>query len=187
MARDSGNTVASGQIAFLKDEESAGGFFVCLPVYEKDKPVNDLENRRKNLKGFVLGVFKPSDMIESALQGLQPEGIDFGSVRSLGYDGHEVLSLSCVAASRGLRRSLDPKRLLDPKGVRYLVELGVAGHPWTIVCSPTAAFEAAHRTWWPSGVLAAGLLFTVMAAGYLLMNIGYCVALGREGPRADRG
>jgi putative two-component system response regulator len=49
----------------------------------------------------------------------------------------------------------------------------VAGHPWTIVCAPTAAFEVEHRTWWPSGVLAAGLLFTVMAAGYLLMKIGY--------------
>jgi hypothetical protein len=77
MACDAGNTVASGQIDFLKDEESGGGFFVCLPVYEKDKPVKDVEDRRKNLKGFILEVFKPSDMIQSALKGLQPEGIDF--------------------------------------------------------------------------------------------------------------
>jgi hypothetical protein len=112
-------------------------------------------------------------MIRSAVKGLQPEGIDFAiydpsdtkSTKSFHYHGSRLREDASAP--------MNPKRLLDPKGEHYQLELGVAGHPWTIACAPTAAFEMARQTWWPLCVLAAGLLFTGMAAGYLLMNIGY--------------
>ena len=66
---------------------------------------------------------------------------------------------------------------LDPAFERYTAPLGAAGHPWTVVCAATAEFEAAHRTWWPAAVLAVGLAFTAMAAGYLLSSIGHTAQL----------
>jgi CHASE1-domain containing sensor protein len=171
MARDTGKTIASGRIAFVQDAQSAGGFFVCLPVYEKDKPVKSIADRRKNLMGFVLGVFRPSDMIESALRRFQPEGIDVGLHDPSDSAGASSLYYHASRLREDRAAPLDPKRLLDPTGVRCLVGLDVAGRPWTIVCAPTAAFEAAHRTWWPCGVLTVGLVFTVMVAGYVLLSI----------------
>lgn len=67
LACDTGRTVASSRITFVQtDKEQGDGFLVCLPVYEKDKPVKTVADRRKNLMGFVLGVFRPNDMIGSA-------------------------------------------------------------------------------------------------------------------------
>lgn len=64
--------------------------------------------------------------------------------------------------------------------MRYLVRLDVAGTAWTIICVSTPEFEAAHRTWWPDGVLAVGLMFTAMLAGYLLLSIEHTVHLEKR-------
>jgi len=56
-------------------------------------------------------------------------------------------------------------------GKRAAVELGVAGHPWTVVCAPTPEFGQVRQTWWPWGVLAAGLAFTVLLSFYLTSSI----------------
>jgi len=89
-SRDSGDVVASGRIRFIQDSENAGGFFVCLPVYEKDKPVKNVADRRKYLLGFILGVFRPSDMLDAALQRLTPEGIDVCLYDSSGLNGQPL-------------------------------------------------------------------------------------------------
>jgi CHASE1-domain containing sensor protein len=176
-ARDTGQTVASGRIAFVQDAQAASGFFVCMPVFEKDRPAKTLADRRRNLMGFVLGVFRPNDMLRSALRRLQPEGIDVGLYDPSAPAQADTL---CYHASR-LREDAaaprDPKRLLDPAGDRCLVALDVAGHPWTVVCAPTAAFEAAHRTWWPAGVLAVGLVLTLLAAGYVWLMLANAARL----------
>lgn len=170
MARDTGKTIASARISFVHDIQSTGGFFVCLPVYEKDKPVKELADRRKYLMGFVLGVFRPSDMIESALCGLQPEGIEVG----LFDPSNSVDNRSLIYHASRLRDNTapsNPNRLLDSEGMRFLVELDVAGHRWTIVCAPTPEFEAAHGSLWAHAALVVGLILTVMVAGTLWMSL----------------
>jgi response regulator RpfG family c-di-GMP phosphodiesterase len=62
-------------------------------------------------------------------------------------------------------------RLYDPKGLYYLAKLNVAGHPWTIVCLPTPDFIAARQTFWPWGVLAAGLALSALLAAYISASI----------------
>jgi len=177
-ARDTGKPTASGRIPFVNDTpESPGGFFVAFPVYGRNQPTKTLEERRKHLAGFVLGMFRPGDMIESGLAALQPEGIDVAlydpsqSAAGLPFYVHA----SREQEDRGV--STDPQRLLDPNGLRLLVELGVAGHPWTIICAPTPAFLAAHTTRWPIGSLVVGLLFTALVAGALWMNIEHAAHL----------
>ncbi len=172
LARDTGKTVASGRITMIEDAEPTEGFLVYLPVYEKGKPVDDVADRRRYLAGFILGVFRPSEMIASAVGKLQPEGIDIGL-----YDPTDSGKQPFYVHASRLRERpgnlVDARSLLKGSGARYTIRLDVAGHPWTIICAPTAEFEAAHRTWWALGVLIAGLVFTVMAAGYLLLSINH--------------
>ncbi len=169
--RDSGKTVASGRIAFLQDEKSTdgkGGFFVCLPVYEKNKPIKTVEDRKKHHLGFIMGVFRPDQMLDSALSRLQPEGIDVGL-----YDPSDPKSLQFHASRtrEGEGVVAGTQRLLAPSGEYYQARLNVAGHPWTVICKPSPAFQKAHTTWWPTVVLAVGLAFTTMLSGYVWMSI----------------
>jgi HD-GYP domain-containing protein (c-di-GMP phosphodiesterase class II)/CHASE1-domain containing sensor protein len=171
LARDTGQTVASGRIALIEKTATNEGFLVCLPVYEKGRPTEATTERRQHLLGFVLGVFRPDEMIESALKQLHPEGIDVclydptASIDGRPFHFH---------ASRTRRQATDPAnpdRLYDPSQMSYAVKLDVAGHPWTIVCLPTPGFVAAHRSWSPWAVLAAGLALTALLAAYISVSV----------------
>jgi hypothetical protein len=181
LACDTGRTVASSRMTFVRtDSEQGDGFLVCLPVYEKDKPVNTLPERRKNLMGFILGVFRPNDMISSALAKLQPEGIDVGLIDAADLSGRRPFQFHSSRLGQDPDRALDSARFLDPTGMRYPVRLDIAGTDWTIICVPTPEFRAAHQTSWPAGVLVVGLVFTVMLAGYLLLSIEHTVHLEKR-------
>lgn len=182
LARDTSKITASGRFTFVEDAQSEDtedanekkdGFLVCLPTYHKGKPVATVADRRQNLAGFVIGVFRPSEMIESAVAKLQSEGIDVGLFDPSDPAGNRTFHYHASRTGDDRGKPADPRRLLDPKGVRHLVELDVAGHPWTVVCAPTTHFLAARETWWPTGVLAVGLAFTAMLAGYVLSGINH--------------
>jgi putative two-component system response regulator len=61
--------------------------------------------------------------------------------------------------------------------MRCVVELGVAGHPWAILCAPTPEFIAAHKTHWPTTVLVIGLVFTFTVAVALWTNMEHAAQL----------
>ena len=170
-ARDSGKTVASGRINFIQDSENAGGFLVCLPVYERDKPIKTLADRRKYLYGFILGVFRPKDMLDAALGQLKPEGIDVGLYDSSvpASKHHQDFHASRKRDNR--QTPVDLNRVHDADAMRYEYRLAVAGHPWMIACLPTPSFDADRRTLWPWGVSAIGLAFTGMLAAYLWLSV----------------
>jgi CHASE1-domain containing sensor protein len=170
-ARDSGKAVASGRISFVNDSGDAGGFLVCLPVYEKDKPINTVANRRQYLMGFVLGVFRPSDMLTVALASLKPEGIDVGlfDASAPATEHHNDFHASRTRDHRW--KPIDLGRLRDSNIQHYDVTLDVAGRPWTIACLPTPSFDTDRRTFWPWGVMVTGLVFTAMLAAYLWLSV----------------
>ncbi|MFZ1934205.1 MAG: CHASE domain-containing protein [Thermoguttaceae bacterium] len=170
-ARDSGKLVASGRIRFVRDPTEAGGFLVCVPVYEKDKPTKTLADRRKYLMGFILGVFRPSDMLDVALAPMKPEGIDVGlfDASAPATEHHQDFHASRVRADRFT--PIDLNALHDDETPHYTIRLDVAGHPWTVACLPMPTFFADRRTLWPWGVLTIGLAFTVMLAAYLWLSV----------------
>jgi HD-GYP domain-containing protein (c-di-GMP phosphodiesterase class II) len=147
---------------------------VCLPAYEKDKPAQTIADRRASLMGYILGVFRPADMIESALAKLQPEGIDVGL-----YDPSDTGNKGQfhVHASRARPDGEKPSDLFSQSRSRYTVHLNISGHHWIVVCTSTPEFEAAHTSLWPWGVFVAGLAATGMLAAYLLLSIGHTVTL----------
>ena len=170
-ARDSGKPVASGRINFVQDSTNAGGFLVCVPVYEKDKPIKTLPDRRKYLMGCILGIFRPSDMLDVALAPMKPEGIDVGlfDASAPATKNHQDFHASRIRDDHF--KPIDLNALHDDESARYTTKLEVSGHPWTVGCLPTPTFFADRRTLWPWGVLLTGLVFTAMLAAYLWLSV----------------
>ncbi|MCD4728643.1 MAG: CHASE domain-containing protein [Pirellulales bacterium] len=199
LACDTGETVASGQIDFVQGETKTAGFLLVLPIYGNGKSAikgdrsdlprsgpkavtdaqrwslhkSDLSplDRRENLRGFVLGVFRPDDMLTAALSKLQPEGID-----ACLYDPTSPADGRPFPfhASRTRKQTWEPNDaddLNDPKRLHYVARLDVSGNPWMVVCLATPDFVAARRTLWPWGVLAAGLALTALLAAYISSSI----------------
>ena len=67
MARDTGNAVATSKVTLAQETEHQVGILIFVPIYQADSNTATIEERRKNLKGFVLGVFRVGDIVQSSL------------------------------------------------------------------------------------------------------------------------
>jgi CHASE1-domain containing sensor protein len=74
-ARDTGQPTATGRLTLVQAPDRSSGLLVFLPLYGPALPHATLEERRRNLYGYVTGVFQIGVMVEAALQGLEREGI----------------------------------------------------------------------------------------------------------------
>jgi HD-GYP domain-containing protein (c-di-GMP phosphodiesterase class II) len=169
--RDTGKTQASGRIAFIQDEKTGSGFLILAPVYEPNKPLARVEDRRRELRGIVCGVFQPDTLIESALSTIPTGGIDVALFDSTAAEGKEPFYFH---ASRKVSESPAIEFLRqcdDPHLSRFRSELDVAGQNWTIECSAIPEFIASRQSWWPWTSLAAGAAFTAMMAAYVMLSL----------------
>ena len=75
-SRDTGQTVATARITLVQETADQFGFLVFMPVYHKGSAVKTVEDRRKNLQGFVLGIFRVDAIIKEACGHLAVAGTD---------------------------------------------------------------------------------------------------------------
>ena len=76
-ARDQGVIAATGRIRLVQERRDQFGFLVLLPLYQTSEVVPEtIAMRRQQFKGFLVGVFRVSDVVEESLQGLVHD-IDF--------------------------------------------------------------------------------------------------------------
>jgi diguanylate cyclase (GGDEF)-like protein len=75
-ARDSGAAATSPMFTLQSGTGFRRGFFVALPVYPPGVSHETVEERRLNLRGYVLAVFQTNVLIETILSTTQAAGLD---------------------------------------------------------------------------------------------------------------
>ena len=75
-ARDTGRVMATEKIAYFKDNPAQEGIFVFAPFYESRRVPNNLEERRKELEGFVVGYYRIEDMMNQMVKPYQAKGLN---------------------------------------------------------------------------------------------------------------
>jgi PAS domain S-box-containing protein len=119
-SRDSGFPTATARIRLIQETEEQYGFLVFCPIYHKDKPVSTIEERRQNLEGFVLGVFRIGKLVDSVLK---RHNIEKLSVK--------VLDLSAPEKDQILIDTVDP----DSKTISFVTRtFKFAGRNWSVTC-----------------------------------------------------
>jgi diguanylate cyclase (GGDEF)-like protein len=143
------------------------GFVFLLPVYRQGVPNGMVEERRRNLVGFVSGAMVTAKMIDAVLSPQSaPQGIEFFFFNPHG--GPDELPLYAqVSAPRAPPVAQRPRSQIRA-GLHWSQDIVAAGMPWlTAVAVPTPGglLEARYdRTWI---VLIAGLILTTGVAIYL--------------------
>jgi len=159
-ARDQGQLAATARYVLVQDRSSSERYSILVfaPVYHDLPMPAEVDQRRRHLRGFVLGVLRVGDMVSDALQGAEPGQLSFrlldltaGSEQGWLYD-HPPGGAFPAATTSDLRFSRD-----FPLADRF----------WRIEVAPSAAFIARHHDqsyrWIPAG----GGLLTLLAAMYL--------------------
>jgi diguanylate cyclase (GGDEF)-like protein len=145
------------------------GFFAVLPVYKPDLPHATLEERRRNIAGFVRGSFQ-FDMVADAVLSSVNAPVNFFLFES-GADRTQLP----VYVSKDGTKSEDrvAKGYVMAERPKWVGDLRVGDRHWEAVAIPSISapnLARYNRAWI---VLVAGLLITGLVAAYVWTSTRY--------------
>jgi PAS domain S-box-containing protein len=164
-ARETGQMVASGRITYPAGDEGRMqyGFWAAVPAPASGaEPYGDL-------KGFVVGLFRVSNMVAASVAVLEPRGVDILVRDASTPEPHQRLYFYSSRLTQPEDDRADaPVPWTDSEEPKLAERIPVADRQWEIVCGRTDRFrsgQAFQGTHWVA--LVAGLLFTVLISVYL--------------------
>ena len=170
-ARDSGSPRATGTVNVLTEpspNSSADlalrpGFAVYLPVYREGEPQGTAAERRRALRGFVVGFFKWDGLLDGVFGGGFDPAIDFEV-----YDSQDVASSLPLYDSDGVRRAGNGGNapLFSEES-----SIEVAGREWSLYFATLPGFEEGAGSDLPSFVLASGAAVSLLLFGITLLLV----------------
>jgi diguanylate cyclase (GGDEF)-like protein/PAS domain S-box-containing protein len=167
-SRDTGGIAATARITLVQEEKGQSGFLVIYPVYKRNMPVDSSQNRKNNIRGFAVGVFRIHDIIKRSFTYLNPEGIDV-YLYDNSAQGKERFLHFHPAHTRETTDSLHNEEPAPDGGLNITRTLKVADREWQILFVATPDYIARGKTWQPWGVLLAGLFLTGLLAGFSIV------------------
>jgi CHASE1-domain containing sensor protein len=165
-ARDSDEVIASEGITLVQEKGKQKGVLLFLSIYKGN--AKSVADRRKNLLGFALGVFRIGDIVESAIEKIHVKGlgIDFKLV-DVSSDGEiNVLHHHTPRSGQQIVSGWEYQRRLHDIG----------GRSWRVEANPTPRLVNAHKSVYPIAIFIVGLLFTSLLTAYiyiLMMRAGH--------------
>jgi signal transduction histidine kinase/CheY-like chemotaxis protein len=147
-ARDTGRATATAPLRLAQEQASQLGFLVFQPVYRGESKT--LEQRRVNLAGFAVAVFRICDLVEPSISELGDRGLSVAIEDEA--DGRVIYERSGGAPA---------------EVPAWSTQLNVADRSWKLEIKASVEFcrSRAHaKPWWAA---AAGLTLTSLAAAYL--------------------
>ncbi len=166
-ARDSGEAAMSREIVAPDSSNNAASARLFLPVYQRNAAVNTVEERRKHLAGFVVGVLSFEGIAKESLATFAPSGIDIQFIDNTNPNDDKVLyeHLTRIHALKDAAREDRVAGRQSEFSFASSKEMG--GRRLNILCTPNPQFIASKTTWLPWIAAAGGLLLTGLLAAYL--------------------
>ncbi len=163
-ARDTGMAIASPCSDGIWFDNEQAVSLVYLPVYDQHMPTASLEDRRRNLKGFVHAVFRVDKLLSSSLADLPLSGLQLVLTDATARNEH-VASVSLSKFGRDYNPTLAGH---DCPSLSVGQTLAIAEREWLLTCHATHEFYLKYDTRLGTMVLIFGSSLTTLLVGYLL-------------------
>ena len=163
-AWDTGNIVATPRVILVQEKAEQFGFLVFNPLYRNHS--STLEERRANLLGFVLGVFRIKDVVETAISHSKPLGLDL-TIYDKSADSSKSILYTHLSRTGN---SLPPSEAAGPNldsDLSYAEDLDISGRTWVLKFTPARGFYVMHtsvRVW---ALLLVGVAGTLVLVAYV--------------------
>jgi signal transduction histidine kinase len=170
-ARDSGSPRATRMVYVLTEPPAKSsadlafdpGFAVYLPVYDEAKPDRTRAERRRALKGFIVGYFRRDGLFDDVFgSGFDP-AIDFEV-----YDGADVGSSALLYDDDRVKHADDKE--FDPLYSRQDQSV-VAGRRWSLYFATLPGFNKVAESNLPAFVLVSGIGLSLLLFGISWMLV----------------
>jgi len=154
-ARDSGDLIISGKIrlVFETGQDVQYGFVMALPVYNYGAPHNTVAERRANIIGWVVSVFRMGDLMTGIID-IRDTGLDINI-----FDGGEISEKTLMYAS-------DRNGFVRDTGARFRRNetIEIDKHNWTVQVSSQPGFEAQLKRNQPRIIAGSGIAISLLLA-----------------------
>jgi len=168
LARDSGDWVNAEKLVFDNGGTEQYGALLMQPVYARAVGLDSVEQRRLNLRGYLLEVFRIGDMLKAALRRSAVQGIDIW-VYDENAAPEERFLYRYHGANEAVAADSEPASDVAPAPVRFGWEtaLRLGDLHWSLVFRPTPEYLAARVFWRAWAVFGAGLSLSILLSLYL--------------------
>jgi PAS domain S-box-containing protein len=167
-ARDSGEAATTQLIFMPEDPEQHPRLRIFMPIYKRFAPIKTVEERRQNLKGFIVGILSVDGIIEESFETLMPAGLDIYVFNEYVPLKNKILHYHPSRIHKAEYHPIDLNDEIRQSGMSLSDKLLIAGKIWDVICLPSPEFIVARSTWqpWVNGI--GGLLLSGLLASYLL-------------------
>jgi PAS domain S-box-containing protein len=141
-ARDRGDPAATRPLLLAQEQEGYKGILIFWPVFQGDSPPTGVEERRRALKGFALGVFRVADLVGHTFRELRQRNLCLHLFDDLAPPGERFLAAYSLktAATLQVPPDYDPAASWPPAWT-YTAVVDVGSRLWRVVVPAT-------RPWW---------------------------------------
>jgi signal transduction histidine kinase len=142
------------------------GFMVYLPVYQRGEPNDTVAERRRALRGFVVGTFKADELFAQTFGRTFNPAIDFEV-----YDGQDAASSSLLYDNNGVRNTGEKGDAALFSTVRRIkiADTRPGSREWALSFATLPAFEREAKSNLPAFVLASGVTVSLLLFGITWM------------------
>lgn len=156
-ARDEAAARASGRVTLVQeiDEPKQAGFLIYVPLYHGATIPQTVEERRRQLRGFVYSPFRMHDLLHGIFGDERRPELHF-----------EIFDGKVAREDRVMYRL--PAPLSEKPTFEKTVAMTVAGQTWTVVYRTTPSFDAASPRAWTTWVAAGGVAVSALLGAIML-------------------
>jgi hypothetical protein len=144
-ARDA-NTMATAQNIWLRNpiDGSRSGFLAFLPVYQQGLPIDTVEQRRRNTRGMVVGVFQSDAVFDAVFdKKLLPHNVDLYLYANAGTPPIYIRDMQDVDGTSGLTAKPG-----DSETPPWTAPIKVGNVTWTLAVVPVQqGIIGFYRAW----------------------------------------
>jgi PAS domain S-box-containing protein len=168
-ARDTGNKIATKETRVLHDEHIHNLFIMMIPIYKNAYTPDTIQERRKNLRGLVLGSFCIRAMSESVIKKTKPAGINIFVFDQTSSDSVLLFThISRLEKDRTRPKNLSPEDIYDP--LQYVSTIEVGGRQWCFIYTPCSHYIYDHISWWPFSIILIEFIIAAWIIVYVINN-----------------
>jgi len=185
-ARDTGQSVITERISLVQEQQASFGYLLLHPIYTPGEVIDTVAQRRKHFIGLSSGVFRFSGWIPSAIQSLQPSGMDvLIQDESAPFDKQFLYFHSSRTRNEIFKPAPQELEKLET-GLHWRTTINVLGREWSFLFTPAPAFLAKYQSWTAWVLLLAGVLITFLLTLYFFTSTRYAAKMKSSHDRLYR-
>jgi PAS domain S-box-containing protein len=154
-ARDTDQPAMTGKVRLVQETKQnvQAGFLIYLPVYRKGSNPQTVEERRKNIIGFVYNPFRAADLMNATLLR------SYADLQIEVYDGNEI-SAETLLYSKDTTSGYFGESGQDQ--LTKIETMSVGGHNWQIYFASMPDLEEISENQLPPIILIGGTLISLL-------------------------